>query len=205
MVRKTKQEALVTRRSILDAAEHLFQAQGVSRTSLHDIASAAGVTRGAVYWHFKNKADLFNAMMERVCLPMEEAGVQLGRDANAPALPALRAQLLGVLARVVRDEQVRRVVDIATSKIEYVAELDAVRTRRLQIRSDYLAHLERTLKLAQRRGEVKAKPSARQMAIGIHALLDGLIQNWMLEPAAYPLRTTGAAVFDVHLAGLAAS
>ncbi len=205
MVRKTKQEALATRRSILDAAEHLFQAQGVSRTSLHDIASAAGVTRGAVYWHFKNKADLFNAMMERVCLPMEEAGAQLGRDATAAALPALRAQLLDVLARVVRDAQVQRVVDIATSKIEYVAELDAVRTRRLQIRGEYQAHLERTLKLAQKRGEVKATPSARQMAIGIHALLDGLIQNWMLEPAAYPLRKTGAAVFDVHLAGLVAS
>ena len=205
MVRKTKQEALATRSSILNAAEHLFQAQGVSRTTLHDIASAAGVTRGAVYWHFKDKADLFNAMMQRVCLPMEAAGPQPGRDAHAPALPALRAQLLDVLARVVRDEQLRRVVDIATNKIEYVAELGAVRTRRLQIRHAYQAHLERTLRLAQKRGEVKASPSARQMATGLHALLDGLLQNWMLEPTAYPLRSTGAAVFDVYLAGLAAS
>ena len=65
MVRRTKADALATRNSLLDAAEHLFQARGVSRTSLNDIATAAGTTRGAIYWHFKDKADLFNAMMER--------------------------------------------------------------------------------------------------------------------------------------------
>ena len=65
MVRRTKEDALATRSSLLDAAELLFQAQGVSRTSLADIAREAGTTRGAIYWHFKDKADLFNAMMER--------------------------------------------------------------------------------------------------------------------------------------------
>ena len=43
----------------------LFLRQGVSRTSLHEIALEAGTTRGAIYWHFKDKADLFNAMLER--------------------------------------------------------------------------------------------------------------------------------------------
>jgi TetR/AcrR family acrAB operon transcriptional repressor len=63
LVRRTKEEALATRHRLLDAAELLFQAQGVSRTTLNDIARQAGATRGAIYWHFKDKADLFNAMM----------------------------------------------------------------------------------------------------------------------------------------------
>eukprot|EP01031_Cornospumella_fuschlensis_P049721 gene49721-60863_t len=67
------EDALATRNSLLDAAELLFQAQGVSRTSLNDIAKHAGTTRGAIYWHFKDKADLFNAMMERVTLPLEQS------------------------------------------------------------------------------------------------------------------------------------
>ncbi|MDR3299114.1 MAG: TetR family transcriptional regulator, partial [Candidatus Accumulibacter sp.] len=66
MVRKTREEALVTRNAILDAAETVFQEHGVSRTSLAEVAVAAGVTRGAVYWHFTNKADLFDAMVQRV-------------------------------------------------------------------------------------------------------------------------------------------
>jgi TetR/AcrR family acrAB operon transcriptional repressor len=66
MVRRSKEDALATRNSLLDAAEHVFLAQGVAGTSLNDIAQAAGTTRGAIYWHFKDKADLFNAMMDRV-------------------------------------------------------------------------------------------------------------------------------------------
>ena len=65
MVRRTKDAALETRAHILDTAEEVFQKKGVSSTSLDDIARAAGVTRGAIYWHFKNKADLFDALMQR--------------------------------------------------------------------------------------------------------------------------------------------
>src|ERR1700694_2113664 len=71
MARNTKEEALETRSRILDAAEDVFHARGVSGTSLADIAAATGATRGAIYWHFKNKSDLFNAMCERVRLPLE--------------------------------------------------------------------------------------------------------------------------------------
>ena len=61
MARRTKAEAQATRNALIDAAERLFDSRGVSRTSLQDIAQAAGATRGAIYWHFKDKADLFNA------------------------------------------------------------------------------------------------------------------------------------------------
>ena len=54
MARRTKEEALATRSHILDTAERLFEAHGVSRTSLHDIAQAAPDTR-AIYWHFDTR------------------------------------------------------------------------------------------------------------------------------------------------------
>ncbi len=53
---KTQQEAQETRQHILDAALRLFSQQGVSSTSLGEIAKAAGVTRGAIYWDFKDKS-----------------------------------------------------------------------------------------------------------------------------------------------------
>ena len=70
-MRRTRQQARETRDHILDAAERLFAEQGVSRTSLEDIALRAGCTRGAIYGHFRNKGDLFVAMTNRVMLPME--------------------------------------------------------------------------------------------------------------------------------------
>ncbi|WP_425259457.1 TetR family transcriptional regulator [Rubrivivax sp. RP6-9] len=204
MARKTKEEALVTRARILDAAEHLFQQQGVSGTSLQDIASAAGVTRGAVYWHFHDKGDLFNAMMDRVCLPMETESTQRLDRADDPApLTTLRDHLLGVLSGLASDAQLQRVFEIATHKIEYVDELTAVRERHLQIRNDYTDALERTLRAAQRRGHVLRAPSARHMAIGLHALLNGLIQNWMLDPQGFDLLPVGRLAIESFLAGLA--
>ena len=56
-MRKTKEEAQQTRCNLLAAALTVFYHRGVAHTSLDEIAKAAGVTRGALYWHFKNKED----------------------------------------------------------------------------------------------------------------------------------------------------
>ena len=202
MPRKTKEEALATRTRLLDAAEHLFASHGVAGTSLHNVALAAGVTRGAVYHHFVDKADLFNAMMARVCLPMEESVDALSLVAGAAPLDKLRSHFLHILARVAADPQVQRVFEIAIHKVEYVGELVAVRTRRLQLRQDHLAMLEELLQAAQQRGDLAHTPTARQMAIGLHGLLDGLIQTWMLDPA-FDLVRAGQDAVQAQLAGLA--
>ena len=72
MARKTKEDAEITRGRLLDAAEQVFYERGVSGASLADVAQCAGLTRGAVYWHFKDKLDLFDAMLQRVTLPIEQ-------------------------------------------------------------------------------------------------------------------------------------
>jgi TetR/AcrR family acrAB operon transcriptional repressor len=202
MVRKTKAQAQATRCAILDAAERLFQSQGVSATSLQHIAVAAGVTRGAIYWHFTDKGDLFNAMMSRVCLPLEESAARLGQDADDAPLARLREHLGEIFESVTADTQVRRVLEIATRKVEYLDELTTVREHQRQVRQDYLTQLERALGAAQRRGEITATVPARELAIGVHALLDGLIQHWIAEPEAFDLQALGRRAVDLHLAGL---
>lgn len=202
MVRRTKEDALATRNGIIDAAEQVFLARGVSGSSLHDIAEAAGVTRGAVYWHFKDKGDLFNAMLARVCLPMEEAAESLAPQAQTSVLQTLRSHLLGVLERVANNEQVRRVFEIATQRVEYVAEMSAVRERHLQMREFHVQALARLLQSARERGELRSEASSEELAMGLHALMDGLIHNWILVPGAFDLRATGARAIGVYLVGL---
>ena len=111
MARRTKEDALATRDRILDAAEQVFESQGVARTSLQQIAAAAGVTRGAIYWHFKDKADLFNAMMERVTLPMEDGVRVAASGAQDDPLAVLEQGMLSALRLVTTDPQVRRVFE----------------------------------------------------------------------------------------------
>lgn len=203
MARRTKEEAQATRARLLDCAETLFQAQGVSRTSLNDIAQAAGATRGAVYWHFKDKADLFNAMMERVTLPLEDALLNHpGTGGPTDPLPGLRHALHHALARTMRDPRTRRVFEVATHMVEYTGELSAVRARHLQVRNECIAGMTRDLRLAARlRGVHLALPVA-VAARGLHAMVDGLIQNWLLDPDAFNLVTAGQRTLDAYLAGL---
>ena len=62
MARKTKADALKTRQHLMETAIVQFAARGVGNTTLNDIADAANVTRGALYWHFENKTQLFNEL-----------------------------------------------------------------------------------------------------------------------------------------------
>ena len=144
MARRTKEEAQATRNRILDTAEMVFQRRGVSRTTLQEVAEAAGVTRGAIYWHFRDKAELFNAMMERVILPLEQQALH-GPAPDDP-LEGLRRSFVDAMRRAVSDAQVRRVFEIASHKVEYVDELEAVRDRRLASREVWVAHSERSLR-----------------------------------------------------------
>ena len=156
----------------------------MSRTSLHDIAQAAGLTRGAIYWHFNDKADLFNAMMERVTLPMEKAIHASAVPGPDDPVATIRHNFLEALRKTVSDPQARRVFEIAIHKVEYVGELQAVRARRLAVRNECLADVERGLKLAMRRGLLSRRMPARMAALGLQAVIEGLIQNWMLDPHA---------------------
>ena len=81
-------------RAILDAALAKFSAYGFARTSMADIAEAAGMSRPALYQHYGNKAEIFRAMLGRIL-----------DDAANDALAALAAdgelttQLEGFLQR----------------------------------------------------------------------------------------------------------
>ncbi len=204
MVRRTKADALATRNSLLDAAEHLFQERGVSRTSLNDIATAAGTTRGAIYWHFKDKADLFNAMMERVTMPLEGTLACTARAADATAAPllSLRDSMMSALRQTATDEQTRRVFEVATHKVEYVSEMQAVRDRHLQVRNECMAMTEEILQQAVAREGVQLQVSVPTAALGLHVIMDGLIQNWLLDPEAFDLVESGRDTMDVYLKGL---
>jgi TetR/AcrR family acrAB operon transcriptional repressor len=205
MARRTKAAAQETRSRILDTAEQVFLAQGVSHTTLEDLAAAAGVTRGAIYWHFRNKADLFDAMLQRVTLPMEQLAARAGdNNANDP-LASVRSCALNVLERLTSDPQCQRVFEICCHKVEYVDEMLQVRARHIECRSECLAHIERGLRNAAKKGLLAPSVDPRLAAIGLHALVDGLIVNWVLDPDYLPLAKAAEPLIDGYINGLKAT
>jgi TetR/AcrR family acrAB operon transcriptional repressor len=205
MARKTKEEALETRNRLLDTAEHVFSVRGVSRTSLAEIAQAAGVTRGAVYWHFRNKADLFDAMMERVTLPMAQGSAGMSDASVENPLAHIKASALGVLLRLAGDEQTQRVFDIVNHKCEYVDEMETLRMRHHDSCMACIDHVEAGFKNAIRKGLLPRGVNARRAARGMHALIDGIIVNWLLNRQFISLTRDAEPIIDCYLLGLGAS
>lgn len=202
MVRRTKEEAQETRQRILDAAEAVFHRQGVSHTSLAHIASEAGVTRGAIYWHFKDKADLFDAMIQRVIGPAEAGCLDPALLEVDDPLAAMRALALDFLLQVASDAQHQRVFDIAIHKSEYVGEMAAARDRHLDCARRHRAMLEAAMRLAQERGLITARANPHWAAEGLIALIDGLLVNWTLDNQLFPLAEYAEPIIDTYLAGL---
>lgn len=205
MARRTKEEALVTRELILDAAERVFHQRGVSRTSLQEIAKEAGLTRGAIYWHFENKGELFHAMMERVTLPMMARMTEITLEDEARPLDKIRRNTAAALREIAHNPQVRRVFEIATQKVEYVDELQSVRERHNAGRNDCMDDMHHLMQLAQEKGQMRREMDIRTATLGLFALIGGLKFNWLLDPQAFDLEAVGLATIDAYLAGLKAS
>lgn len=202
MARRTKAEAEQTRHAVLDAAEQLFHAKGVSATSLGDIAHAAGVTRGAIYWHFKDKVDVFNAMMERVTLPLEELVGAAVNNSQGHALEGLRSVIAATMERMQQDAQFRRVFDITRNRAAYVAEMQPVHERLTRTRDAFLAHTQKALELDAAQQKRTLLLPLHQAALVLHTQIDGLIHHWLMSPQAFDLRQVGMAAFDVAVRGL---
>ena len=202
MARRTKQDAQETRSHLLDAAEQLFQSKGVARTSLNDIALAAGTTRGAIYWHFKDKADLFNAMMERVTLPLERTLTLAAVDTANDPVADIRSAMLEALRIIASDAQTRRVLKIATHQVEYTAELSAVQERHVRVHSECVERNRVALARAFAARQLAALIPLECAALGLQVLVEGLVQQWLLDPSAFNLMACGEATLDVYFAGL---
>jgi TetR/AcrR family transcriptional regulator, acrAB operon repressor len=203
MARRTKEEALETRTLILDTAEWVFRDKGVGHTTLSAIAAAAGVTRGAIYWHFENKAALLQAVNDRVHLPLEAMNEVIADPGLADPLATLRDAARFVLNQAAHDEHARLVFEIFTFKCEYVDEMADMLTRQRDSRRACLRAIAENLRHCVEKGQLPAGVDADGAAIGLFAVVDGLIGNWLMDPESFDLAATGTWLVTQLLEGMA--
>jgi TetR/AcrR family acrAB operon transcriptional repressor len=204
MVRKTKEAALATKEALIDAAEQVFRREGVSRTSLAEIAAEAGVTRGAIYWHFRDKAELLDAMCARTVLPLDAAFAKAGEAARADPLGTLGKLAIDALTQLARDPRTQAVFEILFHKCELVGEL-AQRNAAQQVdRRECLCTVEQLFELAIAKGQLPPDTDTRLCTNMMHAYVIGLMHEWVLDPGDYDLSEAAPAMIDTFVAGLEA-
>jgi len=198
MARRTKEEAQATRVQILDAAEQVFHSQGVSRASLAEVAKEAGVSRGAIYWHFENKIDLFQAMLDRLRLPLEELARASESEDEPDPLGCMRELLVKALTRLAQDSQSRRIHDILRYKCEYTGELLGLRERMQELSIDCDQRIAKALGNAVSKGQLPSDLDCPRAAVCLHAYMEGIETNWLLVPN-FDLAQQASALVDTAL------
>lgn len=202
MARRTKAEAESTRAAILDAAEVLFFQQGVSRTTLEKIAVAANVTRGAIYWHFQNKADLFNAMLERVRLPFHHLLTEVDNNPSDDPFGQILELITGGLQLIASSEQHYRVLTIVFHRCEYIDELNPAVTKQDELDKQTVDVFQRALERAKQAGLLRDGICPRVAAFALHMYIGGIISNFLLRPQQCNLLTHADALVGIMLQGL---
>ena len=200
MVRRTRKEAAATREALLDAAERVFRAHGVARATLSEVAAAAGLTRGAVYWHFRDKADLFEAMCERAAMPMEAMLEAAG--ARGDPLAQLRGMAVLGLTRLASDPRTQAVFDVIFHPCEFTAELAPVARRQHAADDDCGREVTALLEAAIACGQLPADCDPRLAAQMLKSFMVGVMHEWVQSPDAYDLARAAPAFVDTLLAGL---
>ena len=196
MVRRTKEEAQETRKQIVEAAEQAFYERGVARTTLADIASLAGVTRGAIYWHFSNKSDLVQAMLDSLHEPLEEMARNSESEDEVDPLGWMRKLLIHLFQQVAMDPKTRRINEILFHKIEFTDEMCDLRRQRQIISLDCNERIALTLSNAIRQGQLPADLNPVRGAICLHAYIDGILGQWLLVPESFSLSEQAEQLVD---------
>jgi TetR/AcrR family transcriptional regulator, acrAB operon repressor len=203
MVRKTKEDAAVTRKRLINAAREMFLLKGVSRTSLEQIASHAGVTRGAVYWHFQNKADLFHAMREEVYLPlidrMDDTLLGSQEDNSTDPLGRIRKHLENTIQILDQDQTTRETYEVMMAKCEYVDEFAEVLKSILSNCSGLVHKMELTYTKAQEIGQVSTQVTAAELAMDTHLFFSCLLHMWVKDTEGTLFRDRAMQLIDTHI------
>ncbi len=185
MARKTKEESQKTRDGILDAAERVFLEKGVGTTAMADLADAAGVSRGAVYGHYKNKIEVCLAMCDRAFGQIEVPD----ENARVPALDILLRAGMGFLRQCCEPGSVQRVLEILYLKCERSDENEPLLRRRELLEKQGQRFGLRQIRRAVERGELPARLDVELASIYLQSLWDGICGTLAWTERLQPRRT----------------
>lgn len=186
-MRKTKTEAQKTRQHLLDAALEVFWRDGVTRASLQAIAQEAGVTRGALYWHFKNKEDLFETLFEQQYADFFAAfNDQTLRD-NQDVWTHLQHNLTTMFETLATRESKHKFCNVMFSKCEQTASNETITELACRYHRLFQKQIAYALQLSREQGRLPENTDIELAAIYLESSLVGLIKIWIDEPERFDL------------------
>ncbi|MCQ4320629.1 TetR family transcriptional regulator [Stutzerimonas stutzeri] len=186
-MRRTKEDAEQTRLKIIAAALELFSKNGYSNTTLAMIADEAGFSRGPIYWHFKNKDELYQAVLGFSQQPLEKLITQSQGMAERP-LEALEHFVSEWFRLLLEDRWHRQSFEILLNKTEFTEQMADTLARERKLTRDIVTLLETLIEAASPSSDPgTAKPHSR--ALFVYASLMGITHSWLFSPELFNLES----------------
>ncbi|HEY7349454.1 MAG TPA: TetR family transcriptional regulator [Ktedonobacterales bacterium] len=203
MARKTKEEAAATRQALLDAALIVFSQKGYAAARLEEIAENAGVSRGAIYWHFGSKAELYSILVDET-MGRIQGVVDRAVSGGGSWLDIQRRVMIYIITLLEEDETYRAVQELTILKTGLAPELgEGMRKKQeamRQLEEEIAGYYREGIALGEVRANLDPVIAARAML----AYLNGVSLNWLLDQQAFSLRESAPALVDVFMYDIAA-
>ncbi len=204
-MRKTKEEAEATREKILDAGLKVFSKKGYVSTTLDDIAREAGVTRGAVYWHFKNgKPELFEALISERSRGAQEIANGVVAEGGTP-LHMLERILTRMMEYLEEDDEFRAVQELTILRTEVVPELEESMKEKFRLQRASIDSFADIIRNGQEAGEIRPDVDPEIAAVAAIGLMNGVIVMWMMDHSLFSIKAYAGPIVQTWLKGLTKS
>lgn len=206
-MRKTKEEAELTRQALMNAAEHLFIEKGLSRTTHTDIAERAGVTRGALNWHFPDgKNGILVSLLDRKRQMTERLTAHLACRERKGAAPValMRDIIVQDLEALALDSRLQRILRLVSSQNEFIGEFAWV-NEQLDIHSrECHRTLSDTLTHGIECGEIRLRQplTPPQAASLLLSSIIGVVNEWLVARCHLDLARDSALAINALLTGI---
>lgn len=191
----------MTRATLLKTALSVFSAKGYAAATLDDVAKAANVTRGAIYWHFKSKADLYNSLIQEFSA-RGAAVVQQAVEEGGTLIAILRRVFIRQCALIEEDKEARAVMELALFKTGLNPELQTGRKKQVEAGSALLEGLTGAMQQGIAQGVLRNDLEPADMARAFLAFENGIIQLWLTTPRSFSLKQSAESFADILMGGL---
>ena len=197
---RPKQADPLARRQIVAAATDVFSRKGYAGTTLDDITAAANLSKGAIYWYFESKAELFNTILGERSSVFLELLEDAAHAAPSP-LAALEQMWLRWMEALETDRAYQAYARLAHLRIEVGVEpRESLEARRTEERRAQALVTQKVLE-AVAAGELPREADVEAVALSFVSAGTGLVRAWLLVPETFLPRAIAPRIWTLLVAG----
>lgn len=200
-MKRTKEDAALTRQMVLAAALKVFGRKGFSQTTLAEVAQEAGLTRGAIYWHFKNKNEMFGAVLEVLYERSRERVIKVLQSEQSPLLKI--RQLIGEFLRIISDEDEFRVIEeFHMLEFQKTKELKKLCKKHQEKMEEMRTELQNLISEGIASGDLDNRFDPTITTWALISYLAGMKTAWLSGIAEISIRENADKLVDIFINGI---